>query len=54
MQLSAEKEMASYEQNSLESEDGISLLHEKILQVSSRGNCGRPEGIGDWDMQRGD
>ena len=54
MQLSAEKGMASQEQNSLESEDGISLLHEKILQVSSRGNCGRVDRIGSWDMQRGD
>jgi hypothetical protein len=31
--------MASHEQNSLESEDGISLLHEKILQVSCQGSC---------------
>jgi hypothetical protein len=43
MQLSAEKGMASHDQNSLESEDGISLLHEKILQVSSQGSC-------DWSM----
>jgi len=44
MQLSAEKGMASQEQNSLESEDGISLLHERILQVSSRGNYDRLAG----------
>lgn len=33
MELNAEKEMATQDQNSLESEH-ISLLHEKILQVS--------------------
>ncbi|KAG9951152.1 hypothetical protein KCU85_g3034, partial [Aureobasidium melanogenum] len=32
MRLNAEKAMASQDQNSLESEHGISLLHEKILQ----------------------
>ncbi|KAI4765849.1 hypothetical protein E4T51_01227 [Aureobasidium sp. EXF-12344] len=44
--LSAEKGMASQEQNSLESEDGISLLHEKILQQT------RPRHTSNTKIQR--
>ncbi|KAI5203320.1 hypothetical protein E4T39_04239 [Aureobasidium subglaciale] len=36
MEMNAEKEMATHDQNSLESEQDISLLHEKILKLSQR------------------
>ncbi|CAD0092144.1 unnamed protein product, partial [Aureobasidium vineae] len=41
-QLIAEKEMASQDPNSLESEHGISLLHEKILQENNHFSLTQP------------